>query len=456
MVDRRRDELRELLDDPNETLENEYKSWVDLKNLEVRADIARHIAALANHGGGRIILGFTDDLKYAGSNPHPSSSWDRDTIVSIVKKYLEPTFQCDVLSVQSTAGNEHPIVLVPPHGGVPICAKADGPTIKEKIIGIVNGIYYIRKPGPESARITNGNEWRALIRRCVMHERAGLLAAIDASLRGSSAAVPSVDEELRVWHDAAFKMFVRNVEKFKVPLELARRNIQFSYLVERQDGQRLDPNQLPEILMRISAEVADLVHTGWAMFYVFGKSGRAPTFTVDPAVDGGQEDFLECSLLTDGDDSSLRFGADTWRVASDGKATLIRDYWEDDSAAVPTTGMQPGSSLSLKILAQSLAEFVRHARGFAERFEAPTNVIFRCEWRGLAGRRLFDQNVFWRTDQIATAESRFVTASFPIATLANNWPEVVAALGSPIARLFGIGPVFSPQWIAGQASTWRR
>jgi predicted HTH transcriptional regulator len=66
-----RDELSELVDSPNETLEVEYKSWLNLADdNEARADLARHIAALSNHGGGHIVFGFTDDLRFAGTNPH--------------------------------------------------------------------------------------------------------------------------------------------------------------------------------------------------------------------------------------------------------------------------------------------------------------------------------------------------------------------------------------------------
>lgn len=53
-------ELQGIVDDPNETLATEYKSWLDLlDNPEARADTARHIAALANHGGGTIMAFLT-------------------------------------------------------------------------------------------------------------------------------------------------------------------------------------------------------------------------------------------------------------------------------------------------------------------------------------------------------------------------------------------------------------
>jgi predicted HTH transcriptional regulator len=83
-------QLQDLVDAPNETLGVEYKSWLDMNNHVVRADVARHIAALSNHGGGYIVLGFDDTtLQYV---PSPQAQTiDRDLISSIVKKYLEPT-----------------------------------------------------------------------------------------------------------------------------------------------------------------------------------------------------------------------------------------------------------------------------------------------------------------------------------------------------------------------------
>ena len=84
-----------LLDDPSEKLDAEYKQWLDLSNEEVRANIARHICALANNGGGYIVFGLTDLMQFAGPNPFPTPSCDRDLISSIVKKYLEPTRAID-------------------------------------------------------------------------------------------------------------------------------------------------------------------------------------------------------------------------------------------------------------------------------------------------------------------------------------------------------------------------
>jgi hypothetical protein len=447
-----KDELQELVDNPTETLDAEYKEWLDLKNdIGTKAALARHIAALANYGGGTIVLGFSDTMQFAGPNPFRNMSYDRDLIASIVKKYLELPLQCDVYMVKSGSGQEHPVILVPPHGAVPICAKAEGPTVDGKTTGISKGVYYTRKPGPESAPVTSAVDWSPIIRRCVMHERSAILALIDSALRGRSLP-PSSIERLKTWHDAAHTAYLAALKERKAPPEAAKWHFQFSYLIDAE-GQELDRNQLSTTLQQVNAEVRDLVHTGWSMFYVFTRPGIAPSFQIDPPSGGGDDDFLECFALSE---TGLFDSTDMWRVSADGMATLIRAYWEDASLASVHTGLDRGSWLSPNILVRSLAEFVRHARGLAERFDAPSAVSFRCEWYGLRGRRVFDPSGIWGGERAVDSDRRIGYGTWPLSALLNDWPAIVCALGAQVARLFEISHVLTPAWVQGQAPTWRR
>ena len=43
-------ELQDLVNAPRERLDVEYKAWLNLKDREVQAGLARHLCALANHG----------------------------------------------------------------------------------------------------------------------------------------------------------------------------------------------------------------------------------------------------------------------------------------------------------------------------------------------------------------------------------------------------------------------
>jgi Putative DNA-binding domain len=453
---RQSDTYKDLVDSPNETLSVEYKSWLDLDDPESRADLAKHIAALANHGGGMIVFGFNDDLTPSGDNPFDNAIINRDTVSAIVKKYLEPTFQCDVEQVKSRAGKVHPVVVVPSHGSAPICAKAGGPEVGGKPKGIVIGNYYVRKPGPESERIMTSAEWVPVIRRCALHERAGLLAAIEAAIQGTSL-VPDPDktDELKTWHDAAYVKFKADVEKYNAPATFAARNVQFSYSILRGDGQRLDPQELREtLLMQIHNEVMDRVRTGWSMMYPFSPAEISPYFTVDEKSGEGQEDFIECSLLRKAD--RMEFASDMWRVTPSGKVTIIRPYWEDDSDWNRKNGSEPGTSFDPKIQVRSVAEFVRHSQAFAEKFDVPVLVNFLCEWRGLSGRSIRSAFGYYSIEGAATADGRKISKEVPIAALANSWPEIVSDIVAPVVRLFNSSFRVNPEWIKGQAPSWLR
>lgn len=447
-----RSELQELVDSPNETLHAEYKSWLELDKPEARADLARHIAALSNHGGGFIVFGFTDEPHaYAGTNPFSKVLYTRDLVASIAKKYLEPTVQCDVHILKSDIGNEHPVIVVPPHGAVPICAKVGGPVVDGKQKGITQGTYYTRKTGPESAPILTEAEWVPIIRRCVMHDRSALLSTIDAALRRGPASVSVVDN-LRVWHDAAHAVFVLDASRGKGPSALGLGHFQFSYAIERSNAQRLPTGELIEILRQVNAEVRDLVATSWSMFHIFTRSGIDPQFVEDSASGQGENDFVECAHLRD---PEPRFGAaDMWRVSADGMATIIRDYLEDREGLNRSLNRNPGTWLSPNWQIRALAEIVRHARGMAERFEAATTVSFRCEWYGLAGRKLYDPEANWldhrKGREGGSSEHRVVSGTWPVGTLSSGWDEVVVQLFAPVMRIFAPDFVITASWVRSE------
>ena len=145
------DDLRDLIENPRENEGIEVKAWVDLDDQTQKAKLARHVGALANHGGGYLVFGFNDDLTHDQNRPSSLEKYNRDTFAGIAKRYLTPSFQCDVFLVTHSNGNEFFVVRVPGHKDVPIAAKANGPQDgRGRPQGIVKGTYYIRKPGPES------------------------------------------------------------------------------------------------------------------------------------------------------------------------------------------------------------------------------------------------------------------------------------------------------------------
>lgn len=86
-------ELEGLLAEPRETMEIEVKEWLDLQENDHRALLAKEIIALANHGGGYIVVGFreTDDGLFEPVPPSPEQmrGWSQDAVQDVVSKYVD-------------------------------------------------------------------------------------------------------------------------------------------------------------------------------------------------------------------------------------------------------------------------------------------------------------------------------------------------------------------------------
>ena len=373
-----RPDLQDLVDNPPEVLDVELKDWMDLTDGVVRANIARHIAALANHGGGYLVFGFRDDLSPNPASPFSLGSFDRDSISSIVKKYLTPTFQCEINFVTSSAGFTHPVIWVPSHGAVPVCSKADGPQdARSRPQGININTYYIRAPGPESVPITAPEQWAPLIRRCVIHERTSLLGMFDSLLRAPPS--PNPTDALKHWHERADARFIELAEQREVsPLTLQSR-VNLSYAVHTADNQLLDARHLIEIVRQVHLEVHDLVSSP-LLFYPYTLEEIAPYFIEDPESGQDSREILECALF---EDVPIIFPrTDFWRVSLDGLATHVRPFWEDREDMRVPSNREPGSWFCPFYLVRTLAELTRHARAFAARFAARTQWSFGVSGTG--------------------------------------------------------------------------
>jgi hypothetical protein len=189
-------EIQELVNRATESPGVEFKQWMSLSDQRVRANIARHLAALANHGGGYLILGFLKDGTLDPAHPEDLSAFNHDEVAGIVDKYLAPAFHCDVsLARPDGSGQDCVVIHVPTHGSVPICAKADGPhNEKGKPQGILIGRYYTRVNGPKSEPIETPERWTPVIRRCVVNERQLLLDNIAALLPRVEPVPPTLSE----------------------------------------------------------------------------------------------------------------------------------------------------------------------------------------------------------------------------------------------------------------------
>jgi hypothetical protein len=285
-------ELQQLIDFPHETLNVEVKNWLDLSNKAGMTTLAKAAIALANHGGGFILLGFTelDDGTFEGAVPKPATleAYSQDAIARIVSSYAEPAFQVQVVHIKRPATDAfHPVVIIPGGHRMPIQAKKGSPNQKTLIVGHV----YIRRPTPESAEPATAIEWRELFDRCVRAGRDDLLNAIRGILDGHSSTKSepplSALQELFNWRDQGLKYWRRT----QTAANAAAPEMLGSYCVAyKVEGSFPEPS-FPELLEKVNK--ATVRHTGWSPWWVPTRQG------IRPAVrDGAIERFLFGALAS--------------------------------------------------------------------------------------------------------------------------------------------------------------
>ena len=143
------EELQPRLSEPREALDAEYKGWLNLAENDHRAVLAKAAIALANHGGGYIVIGFEERGHTFLSSQRPDALREitQDDVNSAIRRYATPEFHCDTHRVaHPESGNVHPIIVVPGNLTEPVMSKRDCPGV------IVQNRCYIRKPSP-GARI---------------------------------------------------------------------------------------------------------------------------------------------------------------------------------------------------------------------------------------------------------------------------------------------------------------
>ena len=289
-------------------------------------------------------------------------------------------------------------------------------------------MYYVRRPGPESAPVGGPQEWNDLLRRCIQAQRDELLdgfRAIVYALGGKGVEVRNMvatpsEGPLERWRKESRERLDALVAE-ELPEEQPSRYAAGTYSVAYRV---LDPQVEPSLqdLMTVLEQIKGN-ETGWPPWAIFYRDELRPR----PA-----GDVIECWLR----DTVFEDGAhsDFWRVSTRGSAYLLRGYQDDADRA----RVEPGTVLDLTLPVWRAGECLLHAGRLAERLGA-TSLEFGMEWTGLDGRRL----TAWASpDRFLPGEYRgrqhevSTTVEADVPTLADALPEVVRALVEPLYASF--------------------
>lgn len=433
--------LADLVERRIEAPDVEYKNFMPLVENVERAKIARHICALANAGGGWLVFGFDDDGE--PSRPHPAdlATYGQDAINGIGAKYLEPQPHCEVHHVTAASGLSYPVVRVPSHGAVPVCAKTDGPQdAKGRPQGINKGVHYIRAPGPQSVPIDSPELWREVLRRCVMTDRTALLTSIgqlfDRPQPSADSATPLLrhaDWALERWTGAG------TAAEVDWPVDMAANRVAFGFRLTDSSGEAPAPlplTALDSALRDASAASASMSRGGNGAFER-GHSGESKPGVI---LAEGREAYA-ARQSAKGKEYLLPV---EWFVRDDGIGVEVAGLGEDNPWVTEALAQRrsrpwpPGERLAPSFQVDMTAERVAFVGALSGHFPDATRCELMVDYLGLAGRQIDETAVgaYFSIERSSREDGRRVVIEVGVAALTAELPEVVAALIGPIFRLY--------------------
>ena len=418
------DDLQPLVCMPKEDLGAEYKTWLDLTKNEGRAKLAKAAIAIANHGGGYVVIGFDEEGENLVPTPRPDGipPVTQDAVNEAIRRYATPEFHCEVHTIRSAAnGVEHPVIRVPSDQTVPVMSKRDcnGEIARNRC--------YIRKPGPRSEEPQSSEDWRALINRCVRASREDMLESIRSIISGR---VETIETPANV-HTELLQFFEASRERWKelsggLPERSASRFPLGYYemgfaLIGSEAAQNFE-----EIQDRLQ-EARRIRMTSRGPFFElqlnelkpYPHSGMVEAWLGRPTE---PEIFLKKPVYSE-----------FWRADKSGKLYTIRGYTEDGFSQPP-----PGQVMDVTLPVWRVGEATYFALRYAEQFEDTEAIAICVRFTGLNGRtlksvtgqRLMMDYMISRTEEIQLK----TTAS--LEQLRDNMVEVMQELLAPLYEVF--------------------
>jgi CheY-like chemotaxis protein len=146
-----------------ETRELDYKEDLDLGSKYGRASLAKDVIAMANWGGGNIVVGVAEpspgEFDAVGISNEHLAQYEVTRLNRAIIDYLDPPVPVVVRRI-SSEGKVFAVLQIPPaHGTLILAAR------KDERAGLFLGRIYTRTTAAESAEVRHSSELRELLNR---------------------------------------------------------------------------------------------------------------------------------------------------------------------------------------------------------------------------------------------------------------------------------------------------
>jgi vacuolar-type H+-ATPase subunit F/Vma7 len=206
------DDLEQLIKLGKETKNLDYKGpcgW-DEGNKQACCEIVKDILALANSGGGHIVVGVKEEpigFSLVGLTAEMVATFETTRLNNFLQNYADPPINCTV--VKKTVDQKLFVVIeVPSFRETPHICQKDFPR------GLQAPTVYVRTDNNESAPIRSSADCRAVIERAVRGQGDRLLESMRAILTGPDQRPATRDSE---------NLYLEELIKVRPRAELATR-----------------------------------------------------------------------------------------------------------------------------------------------------------------------------------------------------------------------------------------
>ena len=415
-----------------ETLDIEVKNWLGgLTERTDQAKLAREIIALGNHGGGYIFIGFSDVEGHPEIQPRDNEerAFTQDIISGVVERYIEPSCQVNVETVQ-LAGSEiaHPVITVPGSHRTPLWAKRGA--ADEEILK--NATIYIRRPGAKSEPPRTQDDWEKLIDRFVKSRQSELVAAMRSVLNPELTPSGVSTEALNNWEVEGKDKWVSYIAN--LPSNDPRR-FTTGYWTASFYIEGFEISSISDLNSYLRDEFPSF--SGSRPFFYSQDEGRRPI-----SLGNVIEAWLGNFEATHGNNHIASI-SDFWRLSTLGYGYIIRSFSEDDPSYCSNRSPRPTPPNFDRVYhAYRVAELLRAIESLALRFSSrDANFTLKITYHGMLGRSLESSDFNWTFEHDGTSNVDIIESeiSGSVALISTNLEEMIVSLLDTVYGHFDFG-----------------
>lgn len=309
-------QAREALLQNFETSDVDYKAptpWKGSSDKRASCELVKDIIAMANSGGGFVIVGVEEPLdgksyRYSGLTTDDLQTWETTNVNKFLNSYIDPPTSPSIRPIEHN-GVWFIVIEVFPFDDLPHMWKRE-------FEGFQPGTLYVRTTSKESARVTSNDELNVLIEKAVRNRHDRLLESMRSILVGATttSSITATEQFEAQWIEAQERVTALYPAGWP------------SYIGFRQAvwwPAQFTADRFPLDVLRDAARQAHIDYRGWP--FLWFHEGRFPPIVTS--------DKIETVVASPGKPSEYQEYPiyDYWQLCDSGlffqSALMQEEYW---------------------------------------------------------------------------------------------------------------------------------